>query len=218
MIYSLVFASDYDTIHLSLQENNAIIDSITDSKLYASANLIPALESLLEKHRLPLSDITFIAANQGPGPYTTLRTILATVNGLAYASKIPLVGINGLKAFIDEHSDIHWPATIILLNAFNQELYYGFKHENGYITGYGTIQTVLNLIKSYYPDSTIRFLGNGTLLFAKEIKHYFNTASIANPLPVYASMHAMVTQAQTNWQKQESVDEQLFPLYLKEMK
>ncbi len=51
--------------------------------------------------RLRFLDLAFIAAHQGPAPFTTLRVCLTTVNGFAFATGMPLIGINGLQELVE---------------------------------------------------------------------------------------------------------------------
>ena len=57
---------------------------------------------MLKQHALTFSGLAFIAAHQGPAPFTTLRVCLTTVNGFAFATQVPLIGVNGLKELVDE--------------------------------------------------------------------------------------------------------------------
>ena len=52
----------------------------------------------LEACRLTLGDVTLLAVGLGPGPFTGLRVGLATIEGLAFATGLPVVGVSGLDA------------------------------------------------------------------------------------------------------------------------
>jgi tRNA threonylcarbamoyl adenosine modification protein YeaZ len=47
---------------------------------------------------LTLRDVTLLAVGLGPGPFTGLRVGLATIEGLAFATGLPVVGVSGLDA------------------------------------------------------------------------------------------------------------------------
>ena len=53
----------------------------------ASAQLLPLIDQLLVQHECELSDLDFIALDQGPGAFTSLRVVLTTINGIAFAQK-----------------------------------------------------------------------------------------------------------------------------------
>ena len=52
----------------------------------------------LEATGLALSDVTLLAVGLGPGAFTGLRVGLATIEGLAFATGVPVVGVSGLDA------------------------------------------------------------------------------------------------------------------------
>jgi tRNA threonylcarbamoyladenosine biosynthesis protein TsaB len=47
---------------------------------------------------LTLRDLSLLAVGLGPGPFTGLRVGLATIEGLAFATGLPVVGVSGLEA------------------------------------------------------------------------------------------------------------------------
>ena len=95
----LALQSTYSSVDLALFENQQCISFVQISKFTASSELIPAVKTSLAEHSMPLRELDFICANLGPAPFTTLRTTIVTVNGLGFATQIPLVGVNGLEAF-----------------------------------------------------------------------------------------------------------------------
>jgi len=55
--------------------------------------LLPLVDQALKKNRLKLSDLTGVAVRQGPGGFTSLRIGVTTANVLAYALKLPILGL-----------------------------------------------------------------------------------------------------------------------------
>ncbi len=62
-----------------------------------SVELLPAIERLLADVSESPSDLTAVFVSVGPGMYTGLRVGVATAQGLARASNIPLVGVGRLE-------------------------------------------------------------------------------------------------------------------------
>ena len=217
--YALILQSDYNNVSVSLCENGSIVETSTDTKHKASQNLVSQMNNLLNNHTIAWSDIQFIGLNQGPAPFTTLRVIITTANGLNFAHKLPLVGIDGIKTFLHEqqHST---PVTVVLLNAFAKDLYYGIKVDNKIIsTGWENHQILFDSLTKEYPTTQITFAGNGITLFEKEIKETFGEyAQIPESFPDYCSIQAVVDQAFTQWEQKENVHDMLLPLYLKTLK
>lgn len=63
---------------------------IQDSSVWHSQIVLPMIKKLLGKK--PLTKITKIEVNPGPGSYTGLRVGMSIVNALGFALKIPVNG------------------------------------------------------------------------------------------------------------------------------
>lgn len=60
--------------------------------------LLPTVDQMLDELSLALTDIDGLAVAAGPGSFTGLRIGIATMEGLAYATGRPIVGISSLEA------------------------------------------------------------------------------------------------------------------------
>lgn len=90
-----------------------------------SERLMPSIHNLLEEASLKIHDLQGIALSLGPGSFTGLRIGVSTVKGLAYALKIPVVGVSTLEALacnVPYHSEVICP----LLDARKKEVYAAF--------------------------------------------------------------------------------------------
>lgn len=217
MAYYITLSNTYELVQLGLFHNGHLIDSLSDDKVYVSKNIVILIQELLSKNSLSLADLSFIAANQGPAPYTTLRVVLATVNGLRFSTGIPLVGLDGLELFAQEFADNCFAQTVILHNAFNKELYYALATNQGIIIkGYGSVNHVTELVKKHFPNGVIRFLGNGYKLHKELIDKSFGcTVYVPESMPTHPSLAYLGAQAYHQWTNQSSQATQLLPLYLK---
>lgn len=68
--------------------------------LQNSKNLFPSLLDLLSRHRLSPKDVELIGCGVGPGSYTGIRVGAAIAQSMAYALRIPLVGVCSLMSFV----------------------------------------------------------------------------------------------------------------------
>ena len=216
MTYSLILQSDYNNVSVALCQSGSILETSTDTKHKASQNIVSQMNMVLKNHSLTWSDITFIGLNQGPAPFTTLRVIITTANGLNFAHKLPLVGVNGITTFLQEQKHTT-PITVVFLNAFAKDLYYGIKKDDTVVaTGWENYKALFESLVKDYPNTPITFVGNGVALFEKELKETFGEyAFTPEPLPHYCSLESVVTQAYTQWETKENVHDTLLPLYLK---
>ncbi len=214
-MYYLTIQNNYDEVQLALMSGSIPAHSTSLAKTKASKELIIRINNLLMSTNIKLSDLSFIAANYGPGPFTTLRVVISTVNGLAYAKQIPLIGINALKAAACEWRDPKYPTTAILFNAFGNDVYTLVEHNSTQLFyGVYPIEKLLEELKAV--PNTIRFLGNGTTLHKKLIiTHIAEKAYIPEHNPAYCSLSQIAQMGLAQWKSVAQGEHQLMPLYLK---
>ncbi|MGE0206934.1 MAG: tRNA (adenosine(37)-N6)-threonylcarbamoyltransferase complex dimerization subunit type 1 TsaB [Candidatus Babeliales bacterium] len=216
----LALQATYEQLELGIFKDNKCIDAVSHDKKMASTVIISALDQLCKKNMLNLRDFSFIAVNQGPAPFTSLRVVIATANGLSFATGLPLVGVDGLKTFMQEYHNPAWPSTVALLNAFNQDVYFAYEHK-GTVSGYSykNIEKLLEELKTMYQhDQQIRFIGNGATLYKKNIDDTFGAKTFfPEPFPAYPSLAAIAQTAYEQWLKTKKGASQLLPLYLKQL-
>jgi tRNA threonylcarbamoyladenosine biosynthesis protein TsaB len=218
MIFFLALQSTYNTVELALFADSTLIDTASISKLEASSGLLPTLTKLLSTNKKTLEDLSFIAVNQGPGPFTTLRVVITTINGLQFATQIPLIGVAGFDAFLQEHVDTQHPQTVVLFNAFSHDVYCAWRNPitqeiEQQCLG---IDQALQAVQKQFPTNTIRFLGNAVNMHKKEIIEQFtDRLYIPTPLATYPSIEAIALQGLQKWQEKDHKLEPIMPIYLK---
>lgn len=99
-----------------------------DQKEHASF-LQPAVQQLLQKCGLQISDLKAVGVVNGPGSYTGLRVGLASAKGICYALNLPLITINRLqimaRAAATQHdfSETKLPFFCPMIDARRMEVY-----------------------------------------------------------------------------------------------
>ena len=92
--------------------------------------LLPTVEQMLAELSLELSDVDGFAVSAGPGSFTGLRIGIATMEGLSYATKRPVVGISSLEATAHRYRFVNgWVAPF--LDARRQEVFGALYRANG---------------------------------------------------------------------------------------
>ncbi len=215
---SLIISTDYTHTTVALFKEDRSIAHIQEENKNTSKFLIYHIDTLCKQYQVAISDIAFIGINQGPGPFTTLRVTLATINGIAFAADVPLVGVDGIKTLVEEHTNPKWPYTVTLLNAFNDEVYYAIETPDHELRiGYKKIDALLAELKDEFPDISLRLIGAGVITFKEHIARILgNQAYIPEPLPHTVSMEQIAKSALEQYNKQETTHK-LLPLYLKAM-
>lgn len=210
----LIAQATYTDIEIGLVQGDNLLEKRVISKLEASKKILIAIDELLRNHSKNIDDLSFIAGNRGPGPFTTLRVALVTLNGLSYATSIPLIGLNGLNLFLEENRSQQFPLTVALLDAFTKDVYVGIDNHGVITISCEHIESLLQRLKHEYLQP-IRFIGSGCTVYHDQIKNILGSqAIIAQPLPAQSTLEYLSKKATEQWNTQE-ITSQLEPLYLK---
>ena len=98
MVYILNIHTATETAIVNLMEDEKILATLTNTETKEHAAFLHiAVKELLQLHGIDLKDLAAIGVTSGPGSYTGIRIGLATVKGLCYALKIPLIIYNSLE-------------------------------------------------------------------------------------------------------------------------
>lgn len=230
----LAIQSTYEVFEIALFINNTFVDKQREDKRHASKLFIPLLDELLTKNNAKISDFDFCAVNCGPGPFSTLRSIIASVNGLHLATQLPLIGIDGLDATFLEFYDNEYQNTVVLLNAFNNEVYYLIftpstrsfdgdpkKEIKNAVKGYQKIEPFLHRahsepVEELSAPHPINFIGNGVTLHHDLIKQICgNNAIIKQNNPPMCSIETIGRLGLEKFIKKQQATGYLMPLHLK---
>jgi tRNA threonylcarbamoyladenosine biosynthesis protein TsaB len=212
MSFWLCIASDYQFMHIALCKEQTIIETLSTDKADSNKQLLSLIAQLLTKYHLTIHDLLYIGVNVGPAPYTSLRIAIATANGLAYATSLPLVSIDSLLTMLQQYDSMDSP--IILLNAFNQDVFYGIKTEKAWLTGCEHIDQLLERLEQLH-ITTPYFVGNGASLHYETIIKRFPHVHISQPIPEYADLTWLIKNCWSSWQEKQDITDQVFPRYLK---
>jgi len=218
----LVVSGSYQDLHIGLFRGHALVALKSSCQQRLSACLPGAFTSLLEEAGVALNELDFIAVDQGPGSFSNLRALLATVNGMAYVSGIPLIGLDGLEGVADTCAQLHQGSSMvhaIVLNAYNQELFFKIeifdeqgRRLNASTSGYASVPDVAARIKSAAGSMPVFGMGNGLSLL---LLHPDTLGVRPVSFEPVSYLACLARQAMTAWESGLLKDE-VQPLYLKE--
>lgn len=168
------------------EETRLIAEYYIESEKNHSEKLIPVIKAMLEECGLQPTCIDAVAVAKGPGSFTGLRIGVVTAKGFAFASNIPIIGINTLDG-LAYNAAIFGGLICPILNALRGNVYTAlFRSKNGGIERLSEykvlhIDDVLKRVDEY--SEPVVFLGDGVPLFRSEIKRVLgNNAKIAPPM------------------------------------
>ena len=152
--------------------------------------------------------------------------VLTTINGIAFAQKIPLVGCDGLVALADQMviqvaTAQHQPELIVaLLNAYNNEAYYHMRrrqkdgsYEPVSQSGYAHIDDVITMVLKENAQSV--WCGNGANVYREVLLQRLGSNAHVDNVLRNASLDTFAHQALALWQNQPHPVYNLQPEYLK---
>ncbi len=91
--------------------------------------ILPLIAELLDESKLALSQLHGLAFGRGPGSFTGVRIAVGVIQGLAMATKLPVVGISNLAAVAQrvaqERSLERGERVLVCMDARMKEVYWG---------------------------------------------------------------------------------------------
>jgi len=156
----------------ALCHNDKIIAVRESDEGRSHASLLTVfIQELLNSANIGAQDLDAIAVSKGPGSYTGLRIGVSTAKGIAYASSLPLLGINtpesmfyGFVDYIKEKyilrpDDLFCP----LIDARRMEVYYALYDSEGKTLREIKAEIMNEYSFSEYSETSRLFLfGDGT--------------------------------------------------------
>lgn len=233
-LFFVSIQATYQSLEIALFNNSTCIASVLRSDARASSSLVPVLRDLLLANNVSLSQCSFIAADAGPGAFTSLRVVIATINGMAFADTIPLVSVSSFEGFVEQ---VKKERILVLLNAYNNDVYFAYaEHGKTLLSGSGKYDTLPTLLAEFKTDACVTVVGNGSQVYLEllgVVQQIFPAAELlsylpAHPEPVERAMPEgreraglQVPSAESiglvglqKWQRGETV-KKIEPLYLK---
>lgn len=93
-----------------------------DAGLRHAETVLPLIQRLLQEQETALEEVDAFAVDIGPGSFTGVRIGVCIANGLAYAGKKRVIGVNALQALCEPCSETGRPVCA-LIDARNGNAY-----------------------------------------------------------------------------------------------
>jgi tRNA threonylcarbamoyladenosine biosynthesis protein TsaB len=131
----LAFDTSTDILSIAVQGNapGAVpLEYAGPGGARASSALIPAIQDLIARAGLQLTDLQAIVFGRGPGSFTGLRTACSVAQGLAFGAGVPVLAVDTLLAVAgDAHQREGVEQVVAVLDARMDEVYSACYVRNG---------------------------------------------------------------------------------------
>lgn len=162
--YALVAVSGYTESTVAVCHNRTILSSRTILNQQLSGTVLIAIDTVMKEAGLTFDRLSHISVAQGPSPYTSLRVILTTINGIATSANLPIIGVDSLEGImLDWYQPNHF-GTAVILNAFGKHVYYIAEYhdkERPVQKGWHYPEYLFSLMQGRSPENPIALVGNG---------------------------------------------------------
>jgi tRNA threonylcarbamoyladenosine biosynthesis protein TsaB len=152
----MLLAVDTSTaqLGLALYDGSQVVSEYTwRSSQRHTVELAPAVSELLTRGGLTMENVQALGVALGPGSFTSLRVGLALVKGLAFARRLPLIGVPTLDILAAAQPPSRWPL-VGVIQAGRGRLAFGWykNSKNGWQAKgparVATVEALLDEIKS----------------------------------------------------------------------
>lgn len=174
MILCLETATNLCSVALCENGEVGALRESVDSKSHASM-LTVFIQEVLREKGIKTSDLQAVAVSKGPGSYTGLRIGVSAAKGIAYASSIPLIGIetpysmfHGIREkYMHDKKVIFCP----MLDARRMEVYYSMYDIKGNVIKQIAAEVINENSFDFIPESDkIVFFGDGSAKLKEVIR------------------------------------------------
>ena len=114
-----------ETCSVALSVNGTVIDRYRHAPRLHAELLLPWVQELLAEAGLDFSSLDAIAVSRGPGSFTSLRIGIGIVQGLAWASDLPVIPVSSLAATAQSAASEGIDSALVALDARMNEVFTG---------------------------------------------------------------------------------------------
>ena len=200
-----------------LQDEEIVLEYNFSSRDDLSAMMIPSLEFLLRSLGMDVSQVDLFGVAVGPGLFTGIRIGLATLKGLNFAARKPMVGVNTLEALACKFADSS-KVIVPMIDARKSEVYLGCYRFAGGVQEELLSPRLLNItaaIPLLAPFAGKMFVGSGAESHGDWLKGAFPDGRLSYRSNFLASEIGKI--ALQRFRRQEYVTDlqRLLPVYIR---
>ena len=204
------------TMGLALYDGVRVLsENVWTSQDYHTVELAPAVEEMLKKSDVGISDLEALGVAIGPGSFTGLRIGLALAKGLALVRHIPLIGIPSLDvlAAAQAQTNIPMAASLRAGRGWLAVGWYKLAEDSWQSSGNLEVLTAQDLSKRIHSPTLV--CGEFTERERRLLKRKRKNVILASPAQSLRRPAFLAELAWERWQAGDTADPAtLSPIYL----
>jgi len=153
-------------VSLSADGEEFCDELLFDAPMSHGKRLTAAIEQLLARREVKITDIHAVCLNRGPGSFTGLRIGIAFAQGLCQSLNIPLVGIRGIDSY-RARADAE---NLCVLVKDRREIVYTAWFKEGSQRDEVEAMNIAEVINRAEQEGEMIFIGSGADLFRQRLE------------------------------------------------
>ena len=121
----LAIETSTETCSVALTISGEVLERYVHAPRQHASLLLPWVESMLVEAGICFTALDAIAYSRGPGSFTSLRIGIGVVQGLAWASELPVIPVSSLAATAQTASHLGVCSALVALDARMNEVFTG---------------------------------------------------------------------------------------------
>jgi tRNA threonylcarbamoyladenosine biosynthesis protein TsaB len=201
------------------RDGRVLEERASDPETSHAEHLPGDLMALLASAQVELAAIDAFAVVTGPGSFTGLRVGIATMQGLAFATGKPLIGVSGLDALAQiARPQAPEAAVATWIDAWRGEVYAAFYDADGQEVEPPSVEHPATVLDRLRGRERVLFIGDGAATFTPLIGDAMgDRATIATPAaPLLAGVVAQLAERAVAAGERPSADA-IRPVYVRRM-
>ncbi len=206
-----------ETVSVALDLNGEVLERYQHAPRQHAELLLPWVEQLLAEAEISFASLDAIAFSRGPGSFTSLRIGIGVVQGLAWASDLPVIPVSSLAATAQTAFNEGIKSALVALDARMNEVFTGTfeANRNGIMIPAGEEKVCA-------PEDVIVPAGSETYGIGIGFDRYEALDSLSGQLAgirsdVWPKASSVLKLAQDWWLSHEALPaEQAQPVYLRD--
>lgn len=168
-MYTLAFDTTASGCSVALMQEDKLLEHYVEEMDFGQAEvLIPAIQSVLEKHNLQIKDLGLLVVCVGPGSFTGVRSSISAAR--AFGLACPQMVVSGVSSFDAYAYSLAWrpeeiaPLNAVIVETKREDFYYQLFDENLNKISEPSAATREDIITALR-DHKVTFIGDGVERF-----------------------------------------------------